>query len=218
MPRTCAAPPLPLSDTVGLVLALKAGEAPGNFAAELERAYIDGHQARFLLAADRLGIAVASGGVTLMSHETLQRIGNWRGFNRWIADDYSVTRSVRELGLQTPAGRLHAAPAARPARLAGRVVAGRCAGHGRGCVCRYGRWSCGSRRSAGLVSGMAGVAGWRLRASARKSLSPVSSCIPCAWLAAEKWFMAGRGLAFGVRAAAAALVREALAPVLMCVR
>ena len=30
----------------------------------MERAYIDGHQARFLLAADRLGIAVASGGVT----------------------------------------------------------------------------------------------------------------------------------------------------------
>ena len=41
---------------VGLVLALKAGEAPENFAAELERSYIDGHQARFLLAADRLGM------------------------------------------------------------------------------------------------------------------------------------------------------------------
>ena len=39
-----------------------------------------------------------------MSHDTLQRIGNWRGFNRWIADDYSVTRSVRELGLQTRLG------------------------------------------------------------------------------------------------------------------
>src|SRR6185436_11715365 len=85
-------------------LALKAAEAPGNFAAELERAYIDGHQARFLLAADRLGIAVASGGVTLMAFDTLQRIGNWRAFNRWIADDYSVTRSVRELGLGTRLG------------------------------------------------------------------------------------------------------------------
>src|SRR5476651_2015763 len=92
---------LPMSDTVGLVLALKAGEAPGNFAAELERSYIDSQQARFLLAADRVGIAVASGGVTLISRETLQRIGNWRGFNRWIADDYSVTRSVRDLGLKT---------------------------------------------------------------------------------------------------------------------
>ena len=68
-------------------------------AAEIERAYIDGHQARFLFAADRLGLAVASGGVTLMAHDTLQRIGNWRGFNRWIADDYSVTRSDANWGV-----------------------------------------------------------------------------------------------------------------------
>jgi len=40
-----------LSDDVGLVLALKAGERPENFAAEMECAYINGHQARFLLAA-----------------------------------------------------------------------------------------------------------------------------------------------------------------------
>jgi len=57
------------------VLALKAAEAPQNFAAELERSYIDGHQARFLFAADRLGLAVASGGVTLLSRDTLRRIG-----------------------------------------------------------------------------------------------------------------------------------------------
>ena len=68
-----------LSPEVGLVLALKAGEAPETFAAEIERAYIDGHQARFLFAADRLGLTVASGGVTLMENDTLQRIGNWRG-------------------------------------------------------------------------------------------------------------------------------------------
>jgi ceramide glucosyltransferase len=35
------------------------------------------------------------------------------------------------------------------------------------------------------------------------------------WLAAEAWFMSGRGLSFSPRAAAAALVREALVPVLM---
>jgi ceramide glucosyltransferase len=37
----------------------------------------------------------------------------------------------------------------------------------------------------------------------------------CLWLAAEKWFMAGRRLPFGLRAAAAVVVREALAPFLM---
>ena len=35
------------------------------------------------------------------------------------------------------------------------------------------------------------------------------------WLAAEKWFMAGRGLAYGMRAAIATLAREILSPVLM---
>ena len=44
-----------LSPEIGLVLALKAAEAPETFAAEIERAYIDGHQARLLFAADRLG-------------------------------------------------------------------------------------------------------------------------------------------------------------------
>ena len=205
---------LPLSDKVGLVLALKAGEAPGNFAAELERAYIDGHQARFLLAADRLGMAVASGGVTLMSRDTLEKIGNWRGFNRWIADDYSVTRSVRELGLDTTLGdfmvrlplgtrdwstvwrrqvrwartRLHLPvwPLVLWEPLVGWLVSGILAGVA----------LAGAGLGADVV--IAGLVGHTIL-----------------WLAAEKWFMARRGLTFGVRAALAALVREVLAPVLM---
>ena len=91
-----------LSDQVGLVLALKAGERPENFAAEMERAYINGHQARFLLAADRLGMAVASGGVTILTRDVLERIGGHQGFLNHIADDYSVVRTVRDrVGLTT---------------------------------------------------------------------------------------------------------------------
>ena len=138
-----------LSAEVGLVLALKAAEAPENFAAEIERAYIDGHQARFLFAADRLGLTVASGGVTLMANDTLQRIGNWRGFNRWIADDYSVTRSVRELGLRTRLGAVMPRLPLGRRDWRDRVARARCAGRARGCACRSGRWCCGSRRSAG---------------------------------------------------------------------
>src|SRR5262245_52778057 len=85
-----------LSDEVGLVLALKAGERPQNFAAEMECAYINGHQARFLLAADRLGMPVASGGVTILARDVLQRIGGYQGFLNYIADDYSVVRAVRD--------------------------------------------------------------------------------------------------------------------------
>src|SRR5215470_1359950 len=89
-------PVVELSDKVGLVLALKAGEAPQNFAAEMECAYINGHQARFLLAADRLGMPVASGGVTILGRDTLLQIGVHQGFLNYIADDYSVVRAVRE--------------------------------------------------------------------------------------------------------------------------
>lgn len=203
-----------LSDEVGLVLALKAADAAANFAAEIERAYIDGHQARFLFAADRLGIAVASGGVTLLSNETLQRIGNWRGFNRWIADDYSVTRAVRELGLATRLGAVmpRLPLGHRPWRDVWR---------------RQVRWARTRLRLpvwplvlwepaiGGAVSGAAGVA-----ALAGMGLGWAGLILGVLfhiglWLAAEKWFMAGRGLSFGPRAAAAALVREMLAPFLM---
>ena len=204
----------PLSEKVGLVLALKAAEAPENFAAELERAYIDGHQARFLLAADRLGITVASGGVTLVAFDTLQRIGNWRAFNRWIADDYSVTRSVRELGLQTPLGdvmpRLPLGQRDWPAVWSRQVRWARTR-------LRLPVWPLvlwepaigwAASAAAGLVALVAAGGG-------AQAVVLGLAVHTAAWLAAEGWFMAGRDLPFGGRAALAALVREALAPVLM---
>jgi ceramide glucosyltransferase len=204
----------PLSDSVGLVLALKAGEAPANFAAELERAYINGHQARFLFAADRLGIAVASGGVTLLALDTLQRIGNWRGFNRWIADDYSVTRSVRELGLQTRLGSVM--PPLPLGRRDGREVWRRQVRWARTRL-RLPVWPLVLWEPAigWAVSGLAG-----LLALASAGIGPMGLVAglvlhTAAWLAAEKFFATGRGLSFGRRAAAAAVVREALAPLLM---
>ena len=203
----------PLSDKVGLVLALKAAEAPETFAAEIERAYIDGHQARFLLAADRLGIPVASGGVTLLTNATLQRIGNWRGFNRWIADDYSVVRSVRELGLSTQLGEVmpRYPLGVRPWPAMWR---------------RQVRWARTRLRlpvwplvlwEPAIGCGVTGLVG----AAALLTSGVVPGLVAAAliahllaWLAGEKWFMAGRRLSFGWSAAGAALVREALAPVL----
>ena len=203
-----------LSDRVGLVLALKAGDDAQNFAAEVERAYIDGHQARFLFAADRLGLAVASGGITLLTNATLQRIGNWRGFNRWIADDYSVVRSVRELGMTTRLG------VVMPRLPLGRR-----------------RWSTVWRRQVRwartrlrlpvwplvlwepaigwAVTGAAGVVGLVVAGAPGGAIVGAVVGHTFAWVAAEKWFMAGRGLSFGVRAACAALAREALVPILI---
>jgi ceramide glucosyltransferase len=204
----------PLAAGAGLVLALKAAEAPGTFAAEIERAYIDGHQARFLFAADRLGLAVASGGVTLMTRETLQRIGNWRGFNRWIADDYSVVRSVRELGLSTQLGevmprlplgeRSWAAVWQRQVRWARTRL-------------RLPVWPLVLWEPAigWAATGLAGI-GALICSGANVALVVGALVLhTVAWLLAEKWFMTGRGLSFGMGAAAAALVREVLAPALI---
>lgn len=204
----------PLSEGVGLVLALKAGVGAGNFAAELECAYINGHQARFLLAADRIGLTVASGGITLMTHDTLQRIGNWRGFNRWIADDYSVTRSVRELGLKT---RLGEEMMRLPLGVRGWRTVWR----------RQVRWARTRLRLpvwplvlwepliGWLISGAAGVIGLALAGCDPAWIAAGVLGHTLAWLAGEKWFLSGRGLAFGPRAAAAAMVRELLSPALM---
>lgn len=209
--RTAAAG---LSDKVGLVLALKAGERPENFAAEVERAYINGHQARFLFAADRLGLAVASGGVTLLTNATLQRIGNWRGFNRWIADDYSVVRSVRELGLATRLG------AVMPRLPLGRrpwdVVWRRQVRWARTRL-RLPVWPLVLWEPAigWLVTGMAGA---MALAAAGAGAGVVLAALlghTIAWLAAERWFMAGRSLSFGMRSMGAALAREALVPALI---
>ena len=205
---------LPLSDSVGLVLALKAGEAPGNFAAELERSYIDSQQARFLLAADRIGITVASGGVTLFSRETLQRIGNWRGFNRWIADDYSVTRSVRELGLKTTLGdfmvRLPLGPREWPVVWRRQVRWARTRMH-------LPVWPLVLWEPAvgWVVSGIAGAAALTGMGVSAEIVAACAIVHTLLWMAAEKWFMSQHGLAFGWRAAAATLVRESLAPALM---
>jgi ceramide glucosyltransferase len=205
---------LPLSKAVGMVLALKAADAAENFPAELERAYIVGHQARFLFAADRLGITVASGGVTLLSRDTLQRIGNWRGFNRWIADDYSVTRSVRELGLTTQLGdvmpRLPLGRRAWPAVWRRQVRWARTR-------LRLPVWPLVLWEPAvgWAVAGALGVVGLVAAGVASSGIVIGVVLHTAAWIAGEKWFVAGRGLTYGPRDAAASLVREALAPVLM---
>lgn len=201
----------PLSANVGLVLALKRAEAAENFPACIERAYINGHQARFLLAADRIGLAVASGGVTLLSHDTLQRIGNWRGFNRWIADDYSVARAVRELGMRT--------------RLA-EVMPPLPLGQRRWLIvwARQVRWARTRLRLpvwplvlwepviGWLVSALAGGLGLLAAGVPGSTVALALGLHAFCWIAGEKWFTSGRGLAFGPADAVAAMVRELLAP------
>jgi anti-anti-sigma factor len=66
-----------------------------------------------------------------------------------------------------------------------------------------------------VVSGVAGLVALILAEVELEIIGPALIAHILLWLGAEKWFMAGRGLAYGPRAALASLVREALAPVLM---
>jgi ceramide glucosyltransferase len=205
-----------LSDKVGLVLALKVGDRPENFAAEMECSYINGHQARFLKAADRLGMPVASGGVTILTRDVLERIGGHQGFLNYLADDYSVVRMVRDrLGQTTWLARVMP-------RL---LVGGR---RWQDVWRRQVRW--GSTRLklspevralvllepaiGWLASGLALVVALLAAGVAPIWLALAVALHTVAWLAAEGWFLAGRGLPFGPRAWAAALAREALVPLL----
>ena len=205
-----------LSDKVGLVLALKTGDRPENFAAEMECSYINGHQARFLMAADRLGMPVASGGVTILTRDVLERIGGHQGFLNYLADDYSVVRMVRDrLGQTTWLARVMP-------RL---LVGGR---RWQDVWRRQVRW--GSTRLklspevralvllepaiGWLASGLALVVALLAAGVAPIWLALAVALHTVAWFAAEAWFLAGHGLPFGPRAWAAALAREALVPLL----
>jgi ceramide glucosyltransferase len=206
-----------LSDKVGLVLALKAGWSPENFAAELECAYINGHQARFLLAADRLGMPVASGGMTILSRDVLDQIGGHQGFLNYIADDYSVVRTVRD----------HAGRTTWLASTMPRLPVG------------HRRWSDVWRRQVRwgstrlnltrevavlalldpaigwLISGVVGAVGLAALGWGAASIALALLAHSLAWLIAEAWFLAAYGLPFGPRAWAASLARETLVPILV---
>jgi ceramide glucosyltransferase len=205
-----------LSDKVGLVLALKTGDRPENFAAEMECSYINGHQARFLMAADRLGMPVASGGVTILTRDVLERIGGHQGFLNYLADDYSVVRMVRD----------HLGQTTWLARVMPRLLVG--GRHWQDVWRRQVRW--GSTRLklspevralvllepaiGWLASGIALIVAVLAAGAAPIWLALAVALHTVAWFAAEAWFLAGHGLPFGPRGWAAALAREALVPLL----
>jgi ceramide glucosyltransferase len=205
-----------LSDKVGLVLALKTGDRPENFAAEMECSYINGHQARFLMAADRLGMPVASGGVTILTRDVLERIGGHQGFLNYLADDYSVVRMVRD----------HLSQTTWLARVMPRLLVG--GRRWQDVWRRQVRW--GSTRLklspevralvllepaiGWLASGIALIVALLAVGAAPIWLALAVALHTVAWFAAEAWFLAGHGLPFGPRAWAAALAREALVPLL----
>ena len=161
-------------------------------------------------------MAVASGGVTILTRDVLERIGGHQGFLNYIADDYSVVRTVRDrIGRTTwlanvmprlPLGRRRWSDVWR----------------------RQVRW--GSTRLnlttevkalvlfepaiGWLASALAGSVALLTYGVGTSTLALALAAHSIAWFAAEAWFVMGYQLPFGPRAWAAALVREALVPAL----
>ncbi len=205
-----------LSDKVGLVLALKAGDGPENFAAEMECAYINGHQARFLMAADRLGMPVASGGVTILTRDVLQQIGVHQGFLNYLADDYSVVRTVRD-----GAGRTTWLANVMPRLAVGRR---RWPEIWRRQV-RWGSTRLNLTREVRALVLLEPAIGWLASAIAAVVAALAAGLAPAVvllvllvhavvWFSAEAWFLSAYRLPFGPRAWLAAVTREALMPLL----
>ena len=205
-----------LSDKVGLVLALKTGDRPENFAAEMAVGGTGATHTVFSRAADRLGMPVASGGVTILTRDVLERIGGHQGFLNYLADDYSVVRMVRD----------HLGQTTWLARVMPRLVVG--GRRWQDVWRRQVRW--GSTRLklspevralvllepaiGWLASGVALIVALLAAGAAPIWLALAVVLHTVAWFAAEAWFLAGHGLPFGPRAWAAALAREALVPLL----
>ncbi len=90
-----------LGNDIGLVSAAKAGCEPSGLAAEIECAFLNGHQLRWLELADRLGGITAVGGVMTLTAEVFARMGGVTAMAAASAEDHAAALAVRRLGLRT---------------------------------------------------------------------------------------------------------------------
>jgi ceramide glucosyltransferase len=85
-------------EDTGLVCAPPVGVLPGNFAAELECAFLNGYQASWQYAADRFGLGFAQGKTMLWHRDVLERAGGITVLGREAAEDAAATKLVRNQG------------------------------------------------------------------------------------------------------------------------
>jgi ceramide glucosyltransferase len=90
-----------LDERSGLVCSAPIMRGPESFAAWIECAIVNGHGARHLLAASRLGIGVGIGAVMLVRRPALDRCGGLAAIADRLADDHAITRQLARIGLRT---------------------------------------------------------------------------------------------------------------------
>ncbi len=86
-------------DRCGMVCSPPIGGLCENFAAELEATFLNGYQARWQLAAARIGTGFAQGKVMFFQRALLTRVGGLGALASDPAEDAAATKVVRAAGL-----------------------------------------------------------------------------------------------------------------------
>jgi ceramide glucosyltransferase len=84
----------------GLVCSPPVGSRPANLWAELECAFLNGHEARWQYVADSIGLGFAQGKTMLWRRELLDRAGGIEALGRELAEDAAATKLVRQMRLR----------------------------------------------------------------------------------------------------------------------
>lgn len=87
-----------LDARTGVVCALPAGIAPATFAAEVECAFMNTHQARILFAADAVGMGWGHGKVMYVRRSLLDAVGGFDALRHGQAEDAVITEICRRAG------------------------------------------------------------------------------------------------------------------------
>ena len=95
----------------GVVSSATIVTAPEGFAAEIECAFLNSYQARWVLAADSLGLGFALGKTLMWRRETLRRAGGLQALAAETAEDIASTKALRGTKLRP---RLAQRPVAQP--------------------------------------------------------------------------------------------------------
>lgn len=98
-------------NNTGLVTSPPVGTEPGNFAAELEAAFLNTYQARWQLVSDTIGNGFAQGKTLFWRYDVLGQAGGIKALAAEMAEDAAATKIVRRQGLKV---RLTAMPFALP--------------------------------------------------------------------------------------------------------
>ena len=87
-------------DTVGMMCSPPIGAQPGNFAAEIECAYLNGFEAKWQLLADRLGYGFAQGKVMFCQKAQIDALGGILLLDNDSCEDAAATKLIRGAGLR----------------------------------------------------------------------------------------------------------------------